>query len=360
VRLNRLPPHLRVASARHARSRLPASLFKTSGLPQPQRFAAWQESIGVIFEVQSARPDDFDAQLESYLIDDIMLARCSAGAQKFDRRAASIARDSLDHYMIQLFLDGSVDMTQRGRSFRANAGTVIGFDFTEVMDTFNSTFDLLSVVVPRRRLAPLLTRPEAVHGCVVDPNGGPAYLLSTYFQNLFLVAPTLTPPEASAAMQTLLNLIALAFNGASFATTDVPEAVHQAELLRVQQFIKEQLANAALGPDLVAVETGHSRARLYRLFAPVGGVAEYIKEQRLRRCLADLISTGHAHRQIAEIAYSWGFHDPAYFTKAFKQRFGHTPSEARHAAAPSAGRDRIDLDPRVGDRLYEAWLAGIA
>jgi AraC-like DNA-binding protein len=120
------------------------------------------------------------------------------------------------------------------------------------------------------------------------------------------------------------------------------------------------LADSNLDPDIVAEGTGMSRSQLYRLFAPAGGVAEYIREQRLRRCLADLMSVAHAHRQIADIAYSWGFTDPTYFAKAFKQRFGRTPSEAREASSTQARRERGELGDVVGDRLYEEWIAGLA
>lgn len=100
------------------------------------------------------------------------------------------------------------------------------------------------------------------------------------------------------------------------------------------------------------------RAQLYRLVAPIGGIAEYIREQRLRRCLADLLSAGHAHRQIADIAYRWGFSDPISFTKAFKQRFGRTPSEAREAGLSSQWQER-GADGR-STALFEQWIANLA
>jgi len=358
-----MPKRLNTDPSRAARAKVPASLFQTTDLPAHARFETWRESIGVMMDVrrpESEPAKDFDARLESYLLDDVMIARCTAGAQKFDRTAAKFVRDSIDHYMIQLFLDGHVDMSHRNREFRCKAGTVIAFDLADVMDTFNSDFDLLSIVVPRRRLAPLLRDPDVLQGLMVDPDSGTGKLLSNYFVTLFSAAPTLTPEEAAVAARALVDLTAMAFNGTLIKRGDTPEATNHAELMRVQSFIKEHLARPDLGPDAVALAAGMSRAQLYRLFAPIGGVAEYIREQRLRRCLADLLSVQHLHRQIADIAYSWGFSDPTYFAKAFKARFGRTPSDAREAAAPQARQRRSELDRRVGDRLYEEWLAGIA
>ena len=130
--------------------------------------------------------------------------------------------------------------------------------------------------------------------------------------------------------------------------------------MRVQTFIKERLSLPDLEPSFVAENVGMSRAQLYRLFAPIGGVAEYIREQRLRRCLADLLSAKHAQRQIADIGYRWGFTDPIGFAKAFKQRFGRTPSEARDAVLVLGRQARQGMAHRLGDRLYEEWIAGLA
>lgn len=348
---------------RTAQSRLPASLFTTANLPGPERFAAWRESVGVFLDVRpptSGVSPTFNARVESYLLDDLVLARSTIGAQKFDRNSLRIARDSIDHYMIQLFVAGGMEMTLGRRSFRLNTGGLIVFDLSEVMDSYDFDCDVLCIVVPRRRLAPLLTNPDAQQGARVDPQAGAGRLLANYLVTLFEEAPTLALAEGSLAARSLIDLTALAFNGTVMKEGDLSAIAQQAERLRVQNFIKDCLPNPGLGPDMVAGSIGMSRAQLYRLFAPIGGVAQYIREQRLRRCLADLLSVRHAHRQIADIAYSWGFSDPTYFTKAFKLRFGRTPSEARQAAAPHARKERRELDTRIGDRLYEEWVAGLA
>lgn len=361
IRLNRL--HQRSeAKARRAAAKLPVSLFDTADLPSPERFVAWRESIGVFLEVGLVRAGDeerYDAWAESYLLDDLMLSRCAASATKFDRRPLRVAHDSIDHYMIQVLIDGTIDMTLGRQALSFPTGQVVLFDLADVMDTVNSSFDLVSVIIPRRRLAPLLARPDSLNGAAVDPTSATGRLVATYLLSLYQSAPQLSPAEASAAATALVELIALAFNGVDQPGGDVSESLAKAELLRVQGFIKAHLAALDLGPDMIAAALGISRARLYRLFAPVGGIAEYIREQRLRRCLTDLVSAKQAHRQVAEIAYAWGFSDPTHFARAFKQRFGRTPSEVRRAATPLARRDRPSVDPRVGDRLHEDWLAGL-
>lgn len=348
------------AKARVDRAKIPASLFSTEGLGADASFAAWRQSIGVFLDVRrpAHEPPSFAAHVEGYLLEDVFVSRCDAGAQKFDRPATKIARDSIDHYMIQLVLDGRIEMEHRHDRFTVPRGGLIAFDLSEVMDTFNSDFSVISVIVPRRRLAPLLADPDAQQGARVDPESGAGKLLANYLTTLFSVAPTLNAAEASMAARSLLDIIALAFNGQALKTGDLPELVQRAEITRVQNYIKNHLMNPDLEPASVAEGVGVSRARLYRLFAPIGGVADYIREQRLRRCLADLLSARHAHRQIADIAYRWGFSDPINFAKAFKQRFGRTPSEAREAGLSIAWQECPGAASRTA--LLEQWIANLA
>lgn len=66
-----------------------------------------------------------------------------------------------------------------------------------------------------------------------------------------------------------------------------------------------------------------------------------------------------AHMQISEIAFRWGFTNAAHFARAFRQRFGRSPSEAREAGVQNVRRNSHLLDERVGDRRYEEWIAGL-
>ena len=72
-----------------------------------------------------------------------------------------------------------------------------------------------------------------------------------------------------------------------------------------------------------------SRATLYRLFEPLGGVSSYIQERRLARAYAALIHPAHRHRPIYDIAFDCGFASEAHFSRAFRLFFGLPPSELR-------------------------------
>ena len=305
-------------------------------------------------------PEAFTGEIESYLLDDIMFTRAITRRQKYDRAEAKIAGDGLDHYMFQVFVGGHTEVRRGRQTIRSEAGYPIAFDLGDVLDSFNSDFDILCVVVPRARLAPLLMRPDSIQGVIPDRDTAGGRLLADFLRSLYLMAPLLTPLEAKTSARALLELLASAFNGAP-ANDDVGwRAREYALLLRAQQYIREHLSSPGLSPDAIALGIGQSRTSLYHLFEPLGGVAEYVRELRLRKCLAEITSPRHAHRHVSDIAHGWGFTSPAHFTRAFKQRFGRTPSEARASDGPTAPRGHIELDSRVGDRRYEEWIAGLA
>lgn len=355
-------PDLGARYERHRRSRPQSSLFRTHTLEPGERFAAWRESMAVFLDSSPARhgaESDFAGEVEGYLLDDILLTRAIAADQKYDRPPAKIARDSLDHYMIQIFVGGHTDVFFGRRTVRSHAGFPIAFDLADVLDSYNSAFDLLCVVVPRTRLAPLLLRPDSVQGQIPDPQSGAGRLLADFLVSLYLAAPSLTALEAATSIRALLELIASALNGAGAADPDSSAADH-ALLLKAQRYLRANLAAHDLDPEAVALAVGISRTGLYRLFQPLGGVAAYLRELRLRRCMSQIVSARHAREHISQIAFHWGFANPAHFNRAFKQRFGRTPGEARESARDAVLLERVALDARVGDRRYEEWIATLA
>ncbi len=93
---------------------------------------------------------------------------------------------------------------------------------------------------------------------------------------------------------------------------------------RFRAIIHENMGNSELSVEYIGAKLGLSRVQMYRKIKALTGKSpvELIKEARLRRA-EQLIST--TERTISEIAYEVGFSSPAYFTKCYKEYFGHTP-----------------------------------
>lgn len=335
------------------------SFFTTTHVPPKLRFSVWRESIAAIFDVArpSAANDDFEASLGSYLIgDQVMFSRCETRAQRFERSPLKVARDNLDYYLIQTHLSGSQSLCRGGRDVTAHPGDLFIIDLADRHSAVTTDFVNLSLVVPRRLLAPLLLRPDSQGGRVLKKGHPLTALAVKHLHTLAELAGALSPHEAAQTIEPTLNLVAAALNSNAEVAPVDGGSVTVSLVMRAKTEIEKRLQGNFSVDDLCR-SLGVSRATLYRLFEPLGGVRAYVQECRLRRCAEALVSPQRADRRIYEIAYHWGFSNEAHFSRAFKQRFGVPPSQARQARL-RVDRPVLDFGHiRVGDRRYEHWLA---
>ena len=72
---------------------------------------------------------------------------------------------------------------------------------------------------------------------------------------------------------------------------------------------------------------------LHKLFQSEGiTYSEFVLGQRLARAYAILRNPLQSHRGISTIAFELGFNDLSYFNRAFRRRYGATPSDVRNGA----------------------------
>jgi AraC-like DNA-binding protein len=121
----------------------------------------------------------------------------------------------------------------------------------------------------------------------------------------------------------------------------------------IRRHIDQNLRQPALDADLLARTFGLSRASLYRLFEPVGGVATYIRNTRLNRAYQDIVATELSNHRIAPVAYRLGFKNLSAFNRLFKETYGVSPREARDRAL----RGLSDIRPGANAR-QELSLGG--
>ncbi|MGD6741331.1 helix-turn-helix domain-containing protein [Streptomyces sp. BH106] len=90
-------------------------------------------------------------------------------------------------------------------------------------------------------------------------------------------------------------------------------------------------ADPELNPRGIAAALNVSVRTLYRAFGQGGtsSVMGYVRERRLERARAELIST---RLTVSEIAARWHFADSSHFVKAYKKQFAETPTAGRNSS----------------------------
>jgi AraC-like DNA-binding protein len=98
--------------------------------------------------------------------------------------------------------------------------------------------------------------------------------------------------------------------------------------------IEEHLGESTFSARFLASRVGLSRRRLDEVFVKSFGrpVTAYIWERRLERAKHMLHDGCYLGQTITEIAFSVGFENTSHFSRAFKNRFGTSPSEWRSQA----------------------------
>lgn len=93
-------------------------------------------------------------------------------------------------------------------------------------------------------------------------------------------------------------------------------------------FINENISDPQLSVELLSAKIFLSRSQLYRKIKTLTGVSvnEFIRNVRLEKA-KQLIEQGN--NNINEITYKVGFTSPSYFTKCYKSKYGHLPTQEK-------------------------------
>ncbi len=99
-------------------------------------------------------------------------------------------------------------------------------------------------------------------------------------------------------------------------------------LVKVKQLIEQNMEDTEFDVSRLARLAGMSRVQLYRKIKALTNVSPslFIRSVQLQKAKQLLIET---NLNISEIAYEIGFSDPSFFSRNFKEEFGHSPTEFR-------------------------------
>jgi AraC-like DNA-binding protein len=307
--------------------------MSTAAVPPPQRIAYWKDAICAAFvhlELECDPRLPFSSELAIRSTGRFDLIDVAGSPQHVYRSARLVEEDPSDSLIIMLQQQGEGRARQGAVDARMAPGSLTVLDSRRAYALqFATRFRQTVIKAPVAALEQRLGSSWPTVGQTVDGGTALGRLACMAVDELGHEArASVTQPLSTIA----LDLLALALLEGRGATTAVPPMA----TLRVcwaKAQVLESLRDPLLSPLDVARRQGVSLRLLQRLFAAEGAsLSDFIVAQRLSRCEQDLRDPAQAGRSITDIALSWGFADSGRFAKAFRRRFGVSPTEARRGA----------------------------
>jgi AraC-like DNA-binding protein len=308
--------------------------FRTDGFAASDRFEAWRSNVADLFDT-APRGGDFAARFRSHRLDGLMLIESAFSGQRFRRDPAVIARSGLDHYFIQIYRRGGYRGRVGARDVVMRPGDIELLDLAQALDTQADDSASTALVVPRAALDARLGDGAALHGLILhSAQSGLAALLGDHIRSLACRAASLRAAEAPAIAAGTFDLLAACLRPSAETLALAAASLAEARLRAIRQHIETRIAlsaggGATLTTERLCADFGMSRAALYRLFGPFGGIARYVQDRRLAHAFRLLAAAAQMHRRVADIAFDCGFASEAHFSRAFRRAFGVSPRDVR-------------------------------
>lgn len=336
--------------------RVPSLRFDSEHLRARDRFEAWRTAVA---SIQDTLPPDeaagaaFRVRTTVWNLGGAVVAHGSYSAHRSDRSAALIRRGG-GGYRLSVMISGAPGRMAAGdERLLYGPGDVVVTDLDRPSGyEGRGVGESVAVYLPRPVIDGLL--PWSARAPILVLKGPMADLLRRHLVGLAgALRDPATPAAAAPALgQATAQLFAAALAGVVPREGEVRGAVEDALLRRITGFVEDRLLDPGLSQDLLCRTFHMSRATLYRLFQPLGGVASYVQERRLARVHEALLDPAH-HHHLGRLAETHGFSSAAQMSRAYKARYGTSPSAAGGPvlAAPNAVTD--------GAAVFGRWTRGL-
>ena len=315
---------------------LPYSSFDSRQFPASERFEATRQSVMPLCRIEptaKSLEQNFDIHIEGWNLNGLLIGinRVSTGGARILRKCRELSQGvGGDPFQLFIFHHGDIAGDIDGHEVIVRSGDVGLVDLGRPVDVVHSgSSEHTTLLIPRERLLSRLDRPGLPATVVLPRDWVLTQLFVHHVEAVVQMLPYARVDEGAVMADGLLDLLVSTLNPIIRRSTPHGGAVDRAVMRAVCDFIENQLSSPSLSVQMICARFRCSRAHLYRLFKPYGGVQHYIRERRLIRCCHQLSAREQRHLSVTAIAMQNGFINHSHFCRLFKERFGISPGQAR-------------------------------
>lgn len=303
------------------------AVFDTADYPEADRERMFVHvySLAVLVEIL-AHP--VNCRIELCRLPYIHLRVASTSAQRSIRLPETIRMDGHDFVGVILLQRGAIVGDLDGRRVEVGPGEALIADFGRPSSLQHSDHELITIGLDRALVEQRLPWLQAMNGTVVDQRS--AEPLFRRLEELLARIRSGHAQHPETETRALAEWVAATIPAPGDMVAPLRRRADDLRAFeRAAAYIDAHLDSEDLEPSAIWKAANVSRSRLYRLFAPAGGVSRYVIHQRLLRARQALANPADP-RTISAIAYDCGFTNVAHFARAFREAFGETASQARN------------------------------
>ena len=243
-------------------------------------------------------------------------------------------RSAQPRWLVTLQKEGEATVSQSGRCSRVRPGDMFLLNLGEPFHIETGHIRTCSVYLDAGTVRRAVPDAAGMTARPIATDAGPGAIFRAMSDEMFALAPGMTEATADRIAEALPYTLGVALTARSGEVDAAPSRLQVFHRERVRAYVMEHLHEAELDADTIARGVNLSSRYIYQLFGDERlSLMKWVWSERLERCRQDLAARMLLNRPIGSIAYEWGFSDVAHFSRAFKDRFGVTPSGYRKAHA---------------------------
>lgn len=319
---------------------LVANVLTTDSVPPSRRLPYWRDLVCDTFvelACETAAPGDFSGSIKSRDRDGTRFSQVKSKRHHVVRDRRRIANSAFSHFLLSVQLSGRCRLMQDGRIAHLHPGDFSLYDVTRPYELrFDDDFEQLVLQVPRHQILSRLLDPSGLVAVRVSGQRGLGRLASTLVIQTASQLDCLDTTGFAHAQSSALDLVAHALADERGIVVEQQSESRELTFHRILSFIEDHLSDPDLSCERIAAASGISERHLRKIFHAKGHSASgWLWQRRLERARQRLVDPQFRQRTITTIAFDCGFKDACHFSKAFKSRFGTTPSGFRAERAGS-------------------------
>jgi AraC-like DNA-binding protein len=341
--------------------------FCTSTLPTEQKKVAWRDVIYPFYETSDETSDEtsyqventsFEGKVSGYFFKNFLCINVEADPQRYYSGAERSLKSGYDGVIVQFILEGQCDFSGDACSTSHGSGGITIVDMSREAIGVTSKVDTINLVIPRYVLSKHIVNIESLHLQTLNQASVMTRLLANHLRMLRKEAQSITQNEILDVSKLTIELVILALQYHIKITNLAPPALDNSLLFNIKEYICSNIQSADLNVLDICTEYHISRAKLYRITEPLGGVASFIRKQRLNHAYHLVSSNEEAKVQISTIAFQSGFKSLSNFSLLFKEEFGVSPSESiqLNNTYKMVDLNATNEQPTANSLLISAWL----